>query len=67
MTWSADQSTSRIESNSCSDNNVLRVGGEDRSSSERGEGDYVIRERRYGKFARSLSFPQGVKASTSKT
>jgi HSP20 family protein len=48
-------------------NNVLTVSGEDRSSSERSEGGYVIRERRYGKFARSLSLPQGVKVSTSKT
>lgn len=46
-------------------NNVLTVSGEDRSSSELSEGGYVIRERRYGKFARSLSLPQGVKASTS--
>jgi HSP20 family protein len=45
-------------------NNVLTVSGEDKTSSERSEGGYVIRERRYGKFARSLSLPQGVKAST---
>jgi HSP20 family protein len=48
-------------------NNVLTVSGEDESSSERNEGGYVIRERRYGKFARSLSLPEGVKASTSES
>jgi HSP20 family protein len=48
-------------------NNVLTVSGEDKASSERSEGGYVIRERRYGKFARSLILPQGVKVSTSET
>ena len=48
-------------------NNVLTVSGEDKSSSERSEGGYVIRERRFGKFTRSLSLPLGVKVSTSKT
>lgn len=45
-------------------NNVLTVSGEDNASSERSEGGYVIRERRYGKFSRSLSLPQGLKVST---
>ncbi len=45
--------------------NVLTVSGEDKKYSERSEGGYVIRERRYGKFARSLSLPQGLKVSTS--
>ena len=44
-------------------NNVLTVSGEDKASSERNEGGYVIRERRYGKFSRSLSLPQGLKVS----
>ena len=44
-------------------NNVLTVSGEDKASSERNEGGYVIRERRYGKFA-SLSLPQGLKVRT---
>ena len=44
--------------------NVLTVSGEDNKSSESSEGGYVIRERRYGKFSRSLSLPQGVKVST---
>jgi HSP20 family molecular chaperone IbpA len=36
-------------------NNVLTVSEGDKTSSERGEGRYVNRERRYGKFARSLT------------
>ena len=44
-------------------NNVLTVSGEDKTSSEHSEGGYVIRERRYGKFLRSLSLPQGLKVS----
>jgi HSP20 family protein len=47
--------------------NVLTVSGEHKASSERNEGGYVIRERRHGKFTRSLTLPQGVKASTSET
>jgi HSP20 family molecular chaperone IbpA len=46
-------------------NNVLTVSGEHKTSSERSESGYVIRERRYGKFSRNLSLPQGVKVSTS--
>ena len=46
-------------------NDVLTVSGEDKTSSERSEGGYVIRERRYGKFSRSLSLPHGLKVSTS--
>lgn len=46
-------------------NNVLTVSGEDKRSSERSEGGYVIRERRYGKFSRSLSLPEGLKVGTS--
>jgi HSP20 family protein len=45
-------------------NDVLTVSGEDKTSSERSEGGYVIRERRYGKFSRSLSLPQGLKVGT---
>ena len=46
-------------------NNVLTVSGEDKASSERSENGYVIRERHYGKFSRSLSLPEGLKVSTS--
>ncbi|KAI0000811.1 HSP20-like chaperone [Russula compacta] len=42
-------------------NNVLTVSGETKESSQREEQGYALRERRYGKFSRSLSLPQGVK------
>jgi HSP20 family protein len=45
-------------------NNVLTVSGENRAISERSEAGYVVRERRYGKFTRSLALPQGLKVST---
>jgi HSP20 family protein len=44
-------------------NNVLTVSGENGTSSERSEGGYVVRERRHGKFTRSLQLPQGLKVS----
>jgi HSP20 family protein len=44
-------------------NNVLTVSGESRVHSERSDDGYVTRERRYGRFARGLSLPQGLKAS----
>ena len=47
-------------------NNVLVVSGENKVSSARTEGGYVVRERRHGKFARSLSLPQGLKVSRSR-
>ena len=43
--------------------NVLTVSGESRVSSEHNENGYAVRERRYGKFSRSLPVPQGVKVS----
>ena len=46
-------------------NNVLTVSGETKQSSERDENDWVVRERRFGKFARSIPLPEGVKASIS--
>ena len=45
-------------------NDVLTVSGEDKTFSERSEGGYVVRERRYGKFSRSLSLPHGLKVGT---
>lgn len=39
----------------------LTVSAETKQSSERDEGGYAIRERRFGKFARTLQLPQGVK------
>ncbi|KAI0632648.1 HSP20-like chaperone [Trametes polyzona] len=42
-------------------NNVLNVSGESKLSSERNEKGYVVRERRFGRFARSIPLPEGVK------
>ncbi|KAF9013915.1 small heat shock protein [Cyathus striatus] len=42
-------------------NNRMTVSGESQQSSDREEGGYAIRERRYGKFSRTLQLPQGVK------
>ncbi|CDO73921.1 hypothetical protein BN946_scf185016.g78 [Trametes cinnabarina] len=41
--------------------NVLTVSGESKNESEKKENGYVVRERRFGRFARSLPVPQGVK------
>ncbi|KAH8998158.1 HSP20-like chaperone [Lactarius akahatsu] len=42
-------------------NDVLTVSGQSNTATERNEDGYLIRERRYGKFTRALSLPQGVK------
>ncbi|KAI0761453.1 HSP20-like chaperone [Irpex lacteus] len=42
-------------------NNVLTVSGESKVSSDRDENGYAVRERRYGKFSRSVPLPQGIK------
>ncbi|KIY69917.1 HSP20-like chaperone [Cylindrobasidium torrendii FP15055 ss-10] len=39
----------------------LTVSGETKISEEREEDGYAIRERRYGKFSRTLRLPQGIK------
>ena len=44
-------------------NDVLTISGESKVSSERDENGYAVRERRYGKFSRALSLPQGIKVS----
>lgn len=41
-------------------NNLLTVSGESRISSERDEEGYAVRERRFGKFSRSIPLPQGI-------
>ncbi|KAI0683266.1 HSP20-like chaperone [Cytidiella melzeri] len=43
-------------------NNVLSISGESKISSDRDENGYAVRERRYGKFSRSIPLPQGVKS-----
>ncbi|EJF58927.1 small heat shock protein [Dichomitus squalens] len=40
---------------------VLNVSGESIISSEHDEQGYAVRERRFGKFSRSLPLPQGIK------
>ncbi|KAI0763981.1 HSP20-like chaperone [Trametes elegans] len=42
-------------------NNVLTVSGESKAETEKKENGYVVRERRFGRFARSLPVPEGVK------
>lgn len=42
-------------------NGVLTVAGESKQSTEHDENGYVVRERRFGKFSRAVSLPQGVK------
>ncbi|KAJ3559676.1 hypothetical protein NM688_g204 [Phlebia brevispora] len=42
-------------------NNVLTISGESKQSSERSESGYAVRERRYGKFSRSIPLSEGVK------
>jgi len=42
-------------------NNLLTISGESKVSNERDENGYAVRERRFGKFSRSISLPQGVK------
>ncbi|KAI0080035.1 small heat shock protein [Panus rudis PR-1116 ss-1] len=42
-------------------NNLLTVSGESKISSERDENGYAVRERRYGKFSRSIPLPPGTK------
>ncbi|KAF9052852.1 small heat shock protein [Panaeolus papilionaceus] len=42
-------------------NNRLTVSGESKISSEHDDNGWAVRERRYGKFSRTLTLPQGVK------
>ncbi|KAJ3482733.1 hypothetical protein NLI96_g6773 [Meripilus lineatus] len=43
-------------------NNLLTISGESKISSEHEEGGYAVRERRFGKFSRSIPLPEGVKS-----
>ena len=42
-------------------NNVLTVSGESKFDSDSNESGYLLRERRFGRFSRSLPVPEGVK------
>jgi HSP20 family protein len=39
----------------------LSISGEANESSEKKEGDFTVRERKFGKFSRSVKLPKGVK------
>jgi HSP20 family protein len=41
-------------------NNILTVSGEFKTAADKEEKGYVVRERRFGKFSRSLQLPRGV-------
>ncbi|THH21766.1 hypothetical protein EUX98_g8287 [Antrodiella citrinella] len=43
-------------------NNLLTVSGESKISSEHEESGYAVRERRFGKFSRSVPLPEGIKS-----
>ncbi|KAI0072186.1 HSP20-like chaperone [Panus rudis PR-1116 ss-1] len=42
-------------------NGVLTVSGETKQEENRDENGYAVRERRFGRFTRSLQLPQGIK------
>lgn len=46
-------------------NNLLTISGESKISSEHEESGYAVRERRFGKFSRSVPLPDGVKVCRS--
>jgi HSP20 family protein len=46
-------------------NNIISVSGEAKGTTERQNEGYTLRERRHGKFTRSLSLPQGTKVGYS--
>lgn len=43
-------------------NSLLTISGESKISTEHEESGYAVRERRFGKFSRSIPLPEGVKA-----
>ena len=45
-------------------NNHLTVSGETKFESDRDENGFVVRERRFGRFSRTLPVPEGVKVCT---
>ena len=42
-------------------NNILTVSGESKVDENHDENGWAVRERRYGKFSRSVPLPQGIK------
>jgi len=47
--------------------NRVTISGEVKTSEERQEGDYAVRERGYGSFSRTLQLPQGTEVSPAVT
>ena len=45
-------------------NNVLTVSGESKFESNRDENGYVLRERLFGRFSRSVPVPEGIKVGS---
>ena len=45
-------------------NSRIDISGESQISSDHEESGYVVRERRHGKFSRTLQLPRGVTVST---
>lgn len=43
----------------------LVISGETKSTVDKEEGGYAIKERKYGKFSRTLRLPEGIKVSVS--
>ena len=42
-------------------NNVLTVSGESKFETDSNENGYLLRERRFGRFSRSVPVPEGIK------
>ncbi|KZV74174.1 HSP20-like chaperone [Peniophora sp. CONT] len=42
-------------------NNVLTISGETKSDESKEQDGYAVRERRFGRFSRSIPVPQGIK------
>lgn len=42
-------------------NNLLTVSGESKFESDSNENGYLLRERRFGRFSRSVPVPEGIK------
>ena len=44
--------------------NKLTISAETKQSTDHSEGGYAVRERRFGKFSRTLQLPQGIKVNS---
>lgn len=48
-------------------NNVLTISGETKTDESKEQDGYAVRERRFGRFSRSIPVPQGIKVSNPKS